>query len=324
MKTLQYRFLNSIDFSPSPATNPEQMEFGKVDSPEILERIDFTLPNEDPHTRAFLQSIALNSADARRDILIGAPAWGRKEWIGSVYPPGTKAADFLFHYAQLFDTIELNTTHYRIPTPEQAAKWISQVRSEFLFCPKVFKEISHSRTGLINKSLLYEWFEFAESLGQNLGPCFIQLPPHFTYSEKALLFQFLKSWPNEIPLSVELRHVSWFQNGVVLPALVEYLQSRGIGLVMTDVAGRRDVLHSSVTSSHVMVRLVGNELHSSDFVRLQNWIQRLRSWRDLGLSKPILFLHQPDDIKLPDFASAARELMGVADQPLHWLSPQLT
>ena len=275
------------------------MEFGKVEDKSKLELINWSLPADDPLSAYFLQKNRASSFSIR----LGAPSWGQKGWVGKIYPEKTQSSQFLFHYSRYFETIELNTTHYRIPSSEQTHKWIEQVRSGFVFCPKIYKGISHSKMGLTDKALINEWLLFLKNMNDKAGPSFLQLPPYFDYSMKAILFKFLQNWSDEFPLSLEFRHPSWFASGHVLPALVEYLQTRKIGLVITDVAGRRYVLHSSISSNYVLVRFIGNELHPTDSVRIQNWSQRLESWKEMGLEKLFFFIHQPDDVLLPEAAN---------------------
>ncbi len=273
------------------------MEFGKLPN---IENVNWSLPADDPTSTAFLSQ---QENDGHLQIYFGTPAWGHKEWIGKIYPPKTKATDFLFYYSRYFNTIELNTSHYRIPTQEQTQKWIEKVPPEFCFCPKIYQGISHSRGGLIDKPLLKQWLSFLEELGEYAGPSFLQLPPYFEYHAKAELFEFLKQWPDDFALSLEFRHPSWFQDARILPALTQYLQSRNIGLVITDVAGRRDVLHSSIGADFSMVRFIGNDLHPSDYDRAQNWTKRFKIWEQQGLKTLYLFIHEPDDILAPEMTT---------------------
>lgn len=240
------------------------MEFGKLLD---IENVNWDLPPLAPSSLAFLRS--LPAAKPTR-YYIGTPAWAHKEWLGKIYPVKTKPADFLSAYARSFNSIELNTTHYRIPTESQVQKWVAQVQesSGFLFCPKVYQGISHAPQGLADKLLFKQWWSFLEGLRDGRGPCFLQLPPHFDYSHKALLFFFLENWPTEFELSLEFRHSSWFEGRYLRPRLEHYLQHKKIGVVITDVAGRRDLAHASVTSPEVILRFIGNDLHPSDFTRV--------------------------------------------------------
>lgn len=280
------------------------MEFGKVHQTSLLDKINWELPHLDPLVQPFLNKLKTHTTK----LWIGAPAWSHKEWVGKIYPEKTKAADYLFHYSRYFNTIELNTSHYRIPTTEQTQKWIEKVPDTFVFCPKVFQGISHDFTGMTDASLLTAWFDFLNQLGPYCGPCFMQLPPHFAYNQKALLFKFLQMWPDKHQLALEFRHPSWFENGVILPALTQYLQSRNMGLVITDVAGRRDVLHSSVSASFAMTRFIGNDLHDTDFVRAKLWNERLEQWSAQGLKDIYFFVHEPDDVSVPEMTEFFKTL----------------
>ena len=286
------------------------MEFGKLHDVSLLDLNDWHLPAEDVLVPSFLKAFDRTETQ----LFIGAPAWSHKEWIGKIYPAKTKSTDYLFHYSRYFNTIELNTTHYRIPTPEQTQKWIEKVPENFVFCPKVFQGISHDYAGLTDLDLLRSWFDFLNNLRNHCGPSFLQLPPHFDYNKKAVLFKFLQLWPDHYRLALEFRHPSWFQDGVIIPALTRYLQSRNIGLVITDVAGRRDVLHSSISAPFTLIRFIGNELHSTDYIRAQKWNERLNHWSQQGLQEVFFFVHQPDDISIPEMTEYLKNLSFFANR----------
>lgn len=269
------------------------MEFGKLES---VDRVNWTLPPDDTVSIQFLCQLPRNPS---LQIYFGAPAWAHKEWIGSLYPQNTKASDYLYYYSRVFSCIELNTSHYRIPNADQTRKWTEQTPKHFQFCSKITKEISHRLQGMGDKELLRYWFNYLTELKERQGPSFLQLPPYFDYSKKILLFNFLKNWSDEFPLAIELRHPSWFQGPHLLPALTEYLQRRHIGLVITDVAGRRDVLHSSISAPFTMIRFIGNNLHPSDEQRMKDWKLKLETWKSQGLQKAYYFLHQPEDLMTP-------------------------
>jgi uncharacterized protein YecE (DUF72 family) len=75
-----------------------------------------------------------------------------------------------------------------------------------------------------------------------------------------------------------------------------------MGTVLTDVAGRRDVLHMHLTSSIAMIRFVGNGLHPTDYSRIDSWIPRLRQWHQQGLQEVYFFTHEPDNLLAPELA----------------------
>lgn len=273
------------------------MEFGKL---EDLSDVDWSLPTV---------TVEEESSAKELHILLGSPAWGNRFFLDKIYPKEARQEEYLLHYARHYDAIELNTSHYRIPARATVEEWRDQVSPAFLFCPKVFKGISHERTGLFDKQLHLAWFEFLSSLESNLGPSFIQFSEYFSYENRVILFKFLESWPKEFSLSLELRHPSWYTNRNVLPALVDYLRKKNIGLVTTDTAGRRDIVHTNLTSDWAMIRLVGNDLHPSDEQRLKDWTKVFNSWRHTELKKVFLFLHQYEDIKTAEFSLLSKKIL---------------
>ncbi len=279
------------------------MEFGKL---EVVDNIDWSLPAVSSQTVQFLSQ---KPSTAHFDLRFGTPAWAHREWIGKIYPKGCKPSDFLSHYSRQYRSVEFNSSHYQIPTSQQTSKWLEKVPNDFLFCAKVYQGISHAQHGLQNSTLLKSWLSFLERLGSHGGPSFLQLPPFFDYKRKAELHQFLKLWPREFKLALEFRHPSWFENGSILPMLAEYLFQRGIGVVVTDVAGRRDVLHSSVTSDFLIIRFIGNGLHISDQERMQLWANRLQEYHAFGLNKVFLFIHEPSDILCPEMTNIAVDVI---------------
>ena len=276
------------------------MEFGKLDD---IRGVDWSIPLDDPTNPE-----RFKTQNAPLKIHVGSPAWGQKSWMGKIYPAKTPADQFLYHYSRNFNCIELNTAHYRIPSEEVTYGWLKQVPSEFKFCPKVHKDISHSSFGMFDPKTLKDYLHFLENLRDHIGPAFIQFHENFSYQEKLALFKFLEQWPKEFALTIELRHPSWFPDHKILPALGDYLHKRGMGLVITDVAGRRDVLHTSLTSSWTMLRLIGNDLDQSDSERLKSWSERMITWQKMGLKEIYLFLHQPDDIMTIEFAQMASKI----------------
>ena len=269
------------------------MEFGKLAS---VDHIQWSIPQCDPTSLA-----TLNKKNSSVTVRFGAPAWVNKKWIGEIYPAKIKSNEYLTYYSRSFSTIELNSSHYHIPTSDQCQRWIHQTAEEFRFCPKVYQEISHSPGGMKNSSLIQEWLRFLQNIQPRLGICFIQLPPFFTYNEKLDLFTFLKQWPDDFKLAVEFRHHSWFEGSTlqrtIRPSVRDYFQSRGISVIVTDVAGRRDVLHGSVTGDCFALRLNGY-VHDSDSLRSELWAKRIQLLQTNGLKEAYLFIHQPNDEKV--------------------------
>lgn len=274
------------------------MKFGKL--PDISD-VDFTLPPAPPHNGSLLSKLNHENGSPHLQVFLGATGWSMKEWVGKVYPPKTRSGDYLTWYGKQFNGIELNTTHYRIPSLEQVEKWKQQVPADFRFCPKVPQLISHSRELGLDTPHVDRFLDVIAGLDDKLGCCFLQLPPYFDTGRWAWLEKLMHHWPVEtIPLSIEFRHASWFDGSGAGPAAFRRMEALGFGLVITDVAGRRDVLHMRLSAPFTLVRFVGNGLHKTDFLRADAWIMRLNQWARSGLRQAFFFPHQPDNLLAPD------------------------
>src|SRR6201996_9296994 len=109
------------------------MEFGRVPHEE-LGQVNFTLPPDPQLTKEVLAASGKSSIKVH----VGCAKWGRKEWVGKIYPPKTKEANFLDEYVKHFDCIELNATFYNVYPAATIEKWRAKADSNpgFKFCPK--------------------------------------------------------------------------------------------------------------------------------------------------------------------------------------------
>jgi uncharacterized protein YecE (DUF72 family) len=292
------------------------MEFGKL--PDISQ-VDFSLPPDAPGTLSLLQA---HPALEQWPFYIGATGWAMKEWVGTYYPKGTAAKDFLAAYGTQFNTIELNTTHYRIPEPAAILRWKTQTPDDFRFCPKIPQTISHSRDLGTGGTQLHSFAEVIALLENRLGPSFMQLPPHFSPIQLPILESFLKKWPQGLPLAIEFRHPDWFCDTGLLREARELLSAFGTGTVITDVAGRRDVLHMCLTAPFAFIRFVGNALHPSDYERVGDWIRRLEHWFENGLQRVFFFTHEPDNLQAPELAAFLGGHLAQSNLPWKFRAPQ--
>ncbi|MFT4760056.1 MAG: hypothetical protein ACI9XO_001744 [Paraglaciecola sp.] len=271
------------------------MKFGKV---ENISNVNFSLPNEPTRNELLLKNLPKKKGKTK--VYLGCTGWGMKEWIGTVYPKGAKPANYLHHYSRQFNTIEFNTTHYRTPNEQTIQKWYAESAEDFKFCPKVLQQISHTRDLGYGSGKIQEFCRAVSGLKEKLGCCFMQLPPYFGVDRLPILKLFFEKWPSEIPLAIEVRHESWFSHPDHFSKLVQLAENQNIALVITDVSGRRDVLHLALTSAKTMIRFVGNGLHETDFTRLDKWVAQLKKWWENGLSEIYFFPHEPDNILAPE------------------------
>lgn len=272
------------------------MEFGKVTQPDLSD-IDFSLPPDAEGTTALLQKF--KSSVRKPEVYVGCAKWGRKDWVGKVYPTGTKETDFLKLYAQHFNAIELNATFYRAPSPAQTAGWASQVGNDFMFSPKFSEKISH-RKRLKDVKEMTDWFlKGIAGFKERLGPVFLMPHPAMGPKSFETIETFIESLPTEIDLFVELRHPEWYSEPEAFEKVFAMLERHNVGSIITDASGRRDCVHMRLTTPVAFIRFVGNNLHPTDYTRVDAWIQRIKSWMDGGLQRLYFFMHQTEEIHSP-------------------------
>jgi uncharacterized protein YecE (DUF72 family) len=272
------------------------MEFGRVET-EDLNNIDFSLPNEPASNRKVLSRRKRGNAK----VYVGCAKWGRLEWIGKIYPHGTREKDFLQHYVKHYNSIELNATHYKVYGPKAAENWRSKADGrDFKFCPKMYKGVTHFGKLTDKDFLTNEFVRGVRAFKEHLGPIFIQLNDVFSPKRKTELFEFLSSLPTDVEFFLEVRHPDWFAQKDTNEELLECLRRLNIGSVITDTAGRRDCCHMRLTIPKAFIRYVGNSLHATDHTRIDAWINRMKQWLDNGIQEIYFFMHMHDEATSPE------------------------
>ena len=255
-----------------------------------LSRVDFSLPVLDEKN-----SERLNPHNLDLKVAYGTPSWSFAPFAREFYPPRTLPKDRLKLYSHCFGAVELDSTFYALPRPETLELWMEQSTDAFQFCPKFPKTITHDSLLKNTFQETREFFDRMSLLGKRLGPALLQLPPEFSYDMGALLKTFVET-SSAHRFAVEFRHPSWFENGKVKERVADFLCKHRVGLVVTDVAGRRDVCHSTLSAPFAVFRIQGNGLIESDFFRLRHWTDRLQEFHMQGLREAFVFLHQHEPV----------------------------
>jgi uncharacterized protein YecE (DUF72 family) len=149
-----------------------------------------------------------------------------------VYPPGTKPGAFLSHYAKLFDSVEINATYYRTPSPQTFARMVERTPDDFTFVVKTPRAMTHD---LVAFDRELEPFQKAiEPLvrARRLGGLLAQFPYSFVPSEASRrhLGKLAQSFGSETPVHVEFRHDAWAS-----AATFDLLRTLGLGFVNVDL-----------------------------------------------------------------------------------------
>jgi uncharacterized protein YecE (DUF72 family) len=149
-------------------------------------------------------------------VRVGCSGWMYKEWRGVVYPRDLPQRRWFADYAERFDTVELNTTFYRLPTVEAVEQWAEQAPPGFTYALKLGAFGSHRMKLRDPGSWLPNHVDRARRLGDHLGPTLVQLPPRWTRNVERLdeLLTVAARVGPELQWAVELREPSWLHDDV--------------------------------------------------------------------------------------------------------------
>jgi uncharacterized protein YecE (DUF72 family) len=213
-------------------------------------------------------------------VRVGCSGWNYTHWRERVYPKGLPPKRWLEHYATLFDTVEVNSTFYRLPRVTAVCGWVEQTPSDFLFAVKMSRYLTHIRRlgGLETGIPLF--YERIEPLVRSpkLGPVLWQLPPTFKRDDERLAAA-LATLP-EGRHAFEFRHPTWYVNEVYEP-----LRSHGVALVIPD-SPKYPFRELELTADWTFVRFHhgtrGRGGNYSDR-EIAEWAERIDGWRTDGL-----------------------------------------
>lgn len=240
------------------------------------------------------------------ELFVGSTNWTEPYWKGLIYPKNAKPNEYLKYYSNFFNTIELNTTYYRIPSIDQTKKWHLLASDNFTFCPKIPSLISQNKSIGLESEHWNSFNEAIEFFKNKLGVCFLQFSEYFDSSKYNALENLIYSNKIKFPTLFELRHASWFDNKNLLNQFCALISLHKLGLVITDTPGRQDVLHMNICCPYLLIRFVSNGDPKDDQMRVQNWISKINELKSGGLQSLYFIFHHPNPIQLVQFANMLR------------------
>ena len=213
----------------------------------------------------------------RGAIRIGCSGWNYASWKDEFYG-GKPARLWLQHYAQHFDTVEVNNTFYRLPLASSVAAWVAQTPPDFLFTVKASRYLTHIKRLTDLDAGLRKYYERIEPLvaSPKLGPVLWQLPPSFRRDDERLA-SALAALPSGRHC-FEFRHPSWFAEPVYA-----LLREHGAALVIGDRPEIKAFQAHEFTTDWTFVRFHygsrGRRGNYSDR-ELEEWARRFEDWSD--------------------------------------------
>ncbi len=262
---------------------------------------------------------------------LGLPAWAFPGWLGEYFPTGGSA---LAHYASVFNTVEGNTTFYRVPDAESVARWREAVAgTRFRFSFKLPRSVTHERRPALQD--LEQFLGVMAPLGEHLGPFLVQCPATLGPDALPALESLFARLPETYQYVLEVRHPGFFSR----PELLEPLLERtGAGRVMFDSRPiyREDTQHPEVLAArhkkpdvplldtvynglvYARVVLHPEMRHNGPYVA--EWLQRCESY--LAAGHTVYFMmHCPNNQHCPEFAADFHQQLRDAVPALPPLSP---
>lgn len=210
-------------------------------------------------------------------IRVGTMGWSYDFWKGNFYPNDLDSKELLSYFAKQFNTVEVDSTFYRIPRTSTVEDWRDQTTSDFVFSLKFPKVITHVK---MLKDCEEETQVFLERIGflqEKLGPLLLQFPPIFGPAHLPLLKRFLEGLPKRNRYVVEVRNKKLLND-----SLFSILKDSKVALAWTESAvPATDV----VTSDFVYVRWEGDrrkvngtlgKIEIDQTFNLKSWVGKLR------------------------------------------------
>jgi uncharacterized protein YecE (DUF72 family) len=212
----------------------------------------------------------------RATLHIGTAGFSYKDWLGNFYPQFCPQADFLRYYASKFNTVELDSTFYGIPSVKTVEKWACTTPDGFKFAAKFPRTVTHEGETKDRLAEAERFIDTMQHLGTKLGPLLLQFPYSFRPQCAELLKQLLELVPSDLMLAVELRNQAWLGDN-----LYSWLKRKGVSLCLIDYPGmpRLDIR----TADWTYFRLIGNHheiTQDYSFVR-KDRSDELDWWSDL-------------------------------------------
>ncbi len=209
--------------------------------------------------------------------MIGTSGWHYPHWRGVFYPEKLPTSKWLDYYTQHFDTVELNSTFYRLPVTTGLEIWRESTPKGFTFAAKGSRFLTHMKKLKDPLPGVAKYFERVDRLGRKLGPIVFQLPPFWELNLERLE-AFLEALPPRHKYAFELRNPTWHT-----PEVYRILRRHRAAFCIFEIAGFQSNLE--LTSNWTYIRLHGpGSAYQGNYpdATLRQWAERIRGWqRDL-------------------------------------------
>ncbi|HLC05125.1 MAG TPA: DUF72 domain-containing protein [Anaerolineales bacterium] len=218
------------------------------------------------------------------ELRLGTQGFAFDDWVGPFYPAGTPKSAYLEAYAEVFSTVEIDSTFYGAPRQSVVESWGRRSPEGFTFSAKFPRLITHDKKLARALGDTQAFVATMQTLGDKLGVLTLQFAYDFTPDHSDRLDEFLGSLPKGPRYAVEVRNRGWLK-----PDLGEMLSHHNVALVLQDLHYMPKL--DWITADFTVIRWLGRRKDIERFDRIQidrsevltNWAERVRTFLDNGL-----------------------------------------
>jgi uncharacterized protein YecE (DUF72 family) len=214
-----------------------------------------------------------------KPVRIGCSGWMYDDWRGRFYPEREPKRRWLELYAERFDTVEVNSTFYRLARRDAVAGWVAQTPADFGFVVKASRYLTHVRRLRDIAEGIRRFYEPLEPMieAKRLGAVLWQLPENFHRDDERLagLLAQLPSGRH----TIEFRHPSWF-----CPEVLAQLRAHGVALTIGDHPSRPFQSQEPTAGWRYIRFHYGARGRNGNYsqTELGEWASRIARWRKSG------------------------------------------
>jgi uncharacterized protein YecE (DUF72 family) len=211
-----------------------------------------------------------------KPVRVGCSGWNYDDWRGRLYPDGVPRRQWLAAYAERFDTVEVNTTFYRLASRHAVESWVADTPASFTFAVKASRYLTHVRRLQDLSRGFKRFYDPLEPMiaAGKLGPVLWQLPESFHRDDERLQ-RWLAALPEGLH-TIEFRHESWFCEPVM-----RALREHGVALTIGDHPQRPFQSHEATAEWRFVRFHYGARGRRGNYsaAELDTWVRRIAQWR---------------------------------------------
>jgi uncharacterized protein YecE (DUF72 family) len=258
------------------------------------------------------------------EIRVGCSGWSYKDWVGPFYPDGTAPKDMFTRYMEHFDTVEINSTFYRIPNEYMVKSWANRSGDDFRFSAKIYQAVTHEKEMRSVRPVYEQYMASMLPLKSKVGSILIQMPQRFKASEAnyALLEDFLSMLHTNVAFTAEFRDRSWFNEDTF-----KLLETYNVAFCVVSQPQFKGLIPPEpiVTADHAYMRFHGlnykkwysgegsaryDYLYSKE--ELEDWKPKVQGMQEEAAKTVYVYFNNHPSGQAPANAKMMMDLLGIA------------